>query len=236
MRKPIYYLLGIFIAFILGVLIFNFIIMPLLVKSGKAITVPEVSGKEEAEAVKIIKESKLKVSIQARRFDPVIGKGKVIVQDPLPGRQVKEGRVVNLIISKGVEKVALPFILGLELEKAKQILAKYDMEIVAIESTFCDTISEGMIVISNPNPGEEVPKGSKVSVKLSLGKGIVVPDFSGLDIDEALALIKEKGLVVGEIKEIEGSGKPGTIIMQSPASGNIVRTNDSINLVVVKKK
>ncbi len=236
MKKSIFYPLCIVIAFISGLLIFNFIIMPLLVQKGATVTVPDVCGKEEDEAIQIIRDARLKVTIQNRRFDPVIEKGKVIIQEPLPGKKIKTGRVVSLTISKGIEKIAIPYILAIELEKARQILAKYELEIGQIESTFCDTIPVGQIVSTTPEPGKEIPKGSKVSVVLSLGKGIVVPDLTGLKIEEATTIIKQKGLTLGLIKEIEGSGEPGTIIVQTPSSGNVVVTGDSINLVIVKKK
>lgn len=236
MKKPLIYLAGIALFFILGVLVFNFLVMPLLVRSGQAITVPDVCGKDEAEAERILREARLKVSIEAHRFDPVIAKGKIVIQEPLPGRKVKAGRTVALVVSKGVEKLALPYILGLELEKARQILDKYDIQIVAVDSAFNDSVMEGRIAAANPGPGEEVPKGSKVSVTVSLGQGIAVPDFSGMKIDEATALIREKMLSLGEVKEIEGSGEPGMIMLQSPNAGILVQVGDSVNLVVVKKK
>ncbi len=236
MKKTIFYPLLILLSFALGVLAFNFLIMPLLVRSGQSIAVPEVCGKTEEEAINIIKQANLNPEIEAHRFDPVIEKGKVIIQDPLPGKKVKTGRSVKIIISKGVEKVILPHIIGLDLEKAKQILAKYDMEIVIAESIFSDSIDEGKIVAVSPTPEEEVPKGTKISIKLSLGKRIVIPELTGLKLDEALTLLKENNLIVGEIKEIEGSGEPGTIVMQSPQSGSFARNQDSVNLVIVKKK
>jgi len=235
-KKPLIYLAGIALFFILGVLVFNFLVMPLLVRSGQAITVPDVCGKDEAEAESILKEARLKVSIEAHRFDPVIAKGKIVIQEPLPGRKVKAGRTVGLVVSKGVEKVELPYILGLELEKARQILDKYDIQIKAVDSIFNDSVPEGRIASANPWPGEEVPKGSKVSVTVSLGKGVAVPDLSGLKIEEATNLIREKALSLGEVKEIEGSGEPGTIMMQAPGAGTLVQIGDSVSLVVVKKK
>lgn len=210
--------------------------MPLLVRSGRTIIVPDVVGKAEEEATQVIKEASLKPFIQDRRFDPVIEKGHIVIQEPLPGKRVKGGRTINLVVSEGIEKVTLPYILGLELEKAKQILGKYDMEISAIESTFSDSIAEGKIVSSTPNPGEEVPKGSKITIKISLGKSITVPDFTGLKLEEARRLIKEKGLTMGQVKEIEGSGETGAVLMQSPLAGTTARPADSVNLMVVKSK
>ena len=99
LKKVLIVVLSVVGAVLIGVLIFNFVLMPWFVKRGKEVEVPEVVGKTFQEAEKILSESKLSYHVQSQIYDPLIPEGSIARQIPAPGIRVKEWKRVYLVIS-----------------------------------------------------------------------------------------------------------------------------------------
>lgn len=65
------------------------------------------------------------------------------------------------------------------------------------------------------------------------GQNIIVPDLSGLQADEAEAILRSKGLEVQIIDSIyQADAVPGSVIEQTPRPGNKVKEGRSIYLTI----
>ncbi|MEO0123944.1 MAG: PASTA domain-containing protein [candidate division WOR-3 bacterium] len=234
MKRFLSYLIIILIFFIIGLLTANFLLMPIFVRKGEEVIVPNVCNLPLDSATIILKKAGLQSVVTERRYDQIIEQGRIIIQEPLPDTKVKKGRIINLSVSLGPEKIVIPTLSGLEFTKAKQIIDRLGLSISDIDTIFSDSIGEGKIIQTIPEPETEVKKGDAIKIILSKGILLKAPNLIGLKVDSAKVLIKNANLVIGSITEVEGTGDKGTIIVQNPQPDQLVNKGDTINLMVVK--
>jgi serine/threonine-protein kinase len=222
------------IFFIVGIFLANFIIMPSFVRGGKVVSVPNVCALPLDSATAILKKNKLQGVVVERRYDKIIDEGKVIIQEPLPGVNVKRGRIINLSISLGAETVKIPFLSGLDLEKGKMIFEKLGLLIDEIDSAYSDSVGRGKIIKTFPEFDSEIVKGGSVRITYSRGVRLKMPDLVGLTLPQAKDTLAKLSLVIRGIQEVEGSAAKNTVMVQDPAPEKILNPGDSVNLIVVK--
>jgi serine/threonine-protein kinase len=233
-KRLLTYLIVILIFFILGLLLANFLLMPMFVRKGEVVSVPNVCNLPLDSATFILKRAGLQSVVVERRYDRIIEQGRVIIQEPLPDTKVKKGRIINLSVSLGPEKIVVPSLLGLDFAKAKQIIDRLGLIVGDIDSIYSDSIDEGKVIRTIPEAEVEVKKGEEIKIILSKGILLKVPNLIGLKLDVAKEIIIKSNLALGSVTEVEGSGEKGTVIVQNPQPGNPVSKGDTINLMVVK--
>ncbi|MEO0160824.1 MAG: PASTA domain-containing protein [candidate division WOR-3 bacterium] len=234
MKRFLRYLIIVLIFFAIGLLLANFLLMPVLVRRGEEIFVPNVCNMPLDSATALLKKEGLQPVIGERRYDPIIEEGRVIIQEPLPDTRVKKGRIINLSVSLGPEKVVVPVLIGLDLARAQQILERVGLIVKEIDSLYSDSIATGRIIRTIPEPETELKKGDEIKIIVSKGILLKTPNLIGLKLDSAKVLINKTGLILGSVTEIEGTGEKGTIIVQNPQPDQLVDKGDTINLMVVK--
>ncbi len=227
---------GVVVLFIIGVLFFNFILMPYLVHRGREVEVPSVIGLPFSKAQRILKERNLLPEVIFERPD-TFPTGYVVEEHPKPGSVVREGRTVKLVLSKGLKRLKVPQLEGLSLIQAKSIAENSGFRIAKIDSQASDSIPEGKVLKVLPPSGSLVPAGSQLRITVSLGKKnrFEMPSLVGLKLEEAEKITKEYGLVIGEVKGITAEGEPGTVVIQSPKYGLLVEKGDTVRLIIIKK-
>ncbi|MDF1611408.1 MAG: PASTA domain-containing protein [Stygiobacter sp.] len=219
-------------------IIIDSILLPLYVKGNETI-VPNVIGMNKDQAINFLESLNLTPVIQTTRFDDKYGKDKVIFQKPIKGSHVKEGRRVYLTISGGEPLVRVPFIVNKTLRDAQLTLEKAGLKLGQIDSVESE-LPTNIIVEQQYFQGRELPKGSAVAVKVSLGpqEGMIrVPALIGKSLTEAEGILKSLSLVIG-LKTYIHSSKllPNTIVDQQPSEGNLLKMGDSINVVLTTNK
>jgi beta-lactam-binding protein with PASTA domain len=234
MRRPLVYVAIILAFFVIGVLIANFLVMPLLVGRGEEVTVPNICDMSLDEAIEELKIVGLEGVVVERRYDNIIEEGSVIVQEPLPNARVKKGRIINLTVSLGFEIIRVPDLVGMNHEQGVSILKRLGLAVAKTDSAFSDSLELGRIISTIPDAGTEVKKGEQINMILS--KGIVqrMPNLVGLQLSQAQLILEKMGLIVGRIEEVQGSGQKGTIILQNPEPRSIVDRGDSVSIMVIK--
>ena len=79
---------------------------------GEEITVPDVSGKDEATAQKMLEDEGLKVGTSEFVFSDEYDEGQVIGTTPAAGSKVGKDTQVIMQVSKGTEKKTVPNVVG----------------------------------------------------------------------------------------------------------------------------
>jgi beta-lactam-binding protein with PASTA domain len=234
MRRSLVYA-GIILAFfVIGVLIANFLVMPLLVGRGEEVSVPNVCDLTLDEAVEELNNLGLEGVVVERRFDQIIEEGNVIIQEPLPDARVKKGRIINLTVSLGPETIKVPHLTGVSYEQGVSIVRRLGLVIAGVDSVFSDSVEIGGIIGTVPEAEDAVKKGD--GIKLVLSKGLIrkMPNMVGVQLSRAQVTLEKMGLIVGKVEEITGSGQKGTIIVQNPEPGRIVNSGDTVTIMVIK--
>ncbi|KPL15535.1 hypothetical protein AMJ74_01295 [candidate division WOR_3 bacterium SM1_77] len=234
MRRTLIYT-GIILAFfVTGILIANFLVMPLLVGRGEEVIVPNVCDLTLDDAIEQLKGARLEGVVVERRFDQIIKEGSVIIQEPLPEARVKKGRIINLTVSLGPETIKVPYLMGISYEQSVSIIRRLGLVIAKVDSAFSDSVELGKVIGTSPEAETGVKKGD--GVILILSKGIIkkMPNIVGVQLSQAQLILEKMGLVMGKIEEVQGSGKKGTIIVQNPEPGRIVNSGDTVTVMVIK--
>jgi len=222
-------------AFLLGVLVFNFVLMPLLVHQRNMVLVPELTGMSLKQAEKFTERIALRFNVEREVNSSEVPAGYVISQSPRAGDSIKEGRTVTVVLSLGPKKRVVPDLKGLTLRQSRTLLTRDGLRAGRISKVLLESEVKETVIASYPPMGRELDEGTAVDLVIGTGgkkRKYLVPDLVGQD----LLFIKEKlqnmGFRVSGIRyEYRPDTYPNTIIGQSPAPGTLIREGDSIELV-----
>ena len=169
-------------------------------------------------------------------FSTDVPEGHILRQDPKKGETRKGSQlVIQVWVSAGEETGEVPDLENKSEQDARILLEKlnkeYDLELT-VEAPeelkqFSEEITEGYVIKTEPAQGEILKKGDTVKLILSKGpdiKPVTVLPFVGMSIDSVLSQLESYKLTCDAADvEVVDSDKPGgTIVWQSPASGETV--------------
>ncbi|TET22717.1 MAG: PASTA domain-containing protein [Candidatus Stahlbacteria bacterium] len=226
---------GFFALGILGFLVGNYIVVPLIVGKGDEVEVPEVVGLPLEEAIVLLEEQGFESVADEKRPDTLYVEGTVLEQRPGAGSKIKKGRLVQLTVSSGEESVRVPYLLGLTLEQATAIAQRRNFQIEQVDTVQNDTVPPGRIVAMKPDPEIRVAQGTKLRLYISAGpidKTIPVPNLIDLPLGRAQEMLEADSLVLKEVRRMEVAGKGGIVVLQSPEPGVFVGKGDTIRVTV----
>lgn len=225
--------LGAFI--VLFIIIDNFI-MPWYVSSPE-MTVPDVIGKEETNAIEILNDSGFDAVVSDTSYGVQMAKGKIFLQRPKAGEIVKQGRTIYLFLSGGERVVNVPSLKGKSITDAKFSLERVGLKLGQIDRVASNQ-PEDMIFDQQFAAGTPLKQGESVGITVSAGRGggsIVVPNLIGKSLSDAESIIKDSSLVVGKINyQASSTLLPNTVLDQYPSGGNRLNPGDAVDLFVTK--
>ncbi len=194
----------------------------LIVSAGPVtVQVPNVRGLPIEEAEQALTERGFEV-LEVEEFHPTVKKGVVIDQDRDPDAMFPQGTVVTLRVSKGVERVAVPDMIGKTEAESVQLLSAAGLG-ATIERVDHETIPAGQVIDQNPKKGIKVDKGSKVKLVISNGPPKVkVPYILCKTRTQAAAIIQAAGL------KIQFNGPDKFVVDQSPTPGQFVAKGSTV--------
>jgi serine/threonine-protein kinase len=207
-----------------------FFLPQLLDDPPETVQVPNVVGKKQAEATRILTDAGLEVSV-TEEPDQDVPKGVVIRQDPDGdgSAYVDPGSTVDIVVSTGKPDVMLRSVLGLQKGEAENIL-KGDGFKVELKKRESDEPKD-QVVDQSPSANTLVPSGSTVVIYWSDGPE-EVPDVVGKQQDQAERLIKDAGFEVKVVRSTDTTEPQGTVIDQSPEGGQSADQGDVVTIVV----
>ena len=169
-------------------------------------------------------------------FSADVPEGHIHRQDPKKEETRKGSQlVIQVWVSAGEETGEVPDLENKSEQDARILLEKlnkeYNLELT-VETPeelkqFSEEITEGYVIKTEPAQGEILKKGDTVKLILSKGpdiKPVTVLPFVGMSIDSVLSQLESYKLTCDAADvEVVDSDKPGgTIVWQSPASGETV--------------
>lgn len=187
-------------------------------KEIKTVSVPDVTGKSEADAQKVLEKSGFVVENEAQ-FDDTVVSGKVITTDPGPGVEVKEGVTVKMFVSKGREKVEVPSLTGKTVDEASAELSALGLGLGNASEEYSDEYEAGIIISQKKEAGSKLEKGATIDYAVSKGpekKLINVPNLIGKREDAAYQALLDAGLAGSAIEyRYDPSIEYGYVISQT---------------------
>lgn len=138
-------------------------------KGSDTAVLPNVVGKSDEEATKLLEDMGYKVRIN--EVTDLKPEGTVVGQNPSAGEKVKKGETITLKVSngQGKETVNVPNLLGLSQSEAQARLKEAGLSAGKVAQSYSDTYSEGKVMEQQYEAGQQVDKGTSVNFTISKG-------------------------------------------------------------------
>lgn len=156
------------------------------------ITMPRVEGERLEEALQRIKQADDSLPVVVEKQYSETAKDRIVSQSIAPGEQYKKGNKtdVTIVVSKGIEKVKVPNVVGKSLSEAKAVLKASGLKI-SLKKVFSN--DEKNSILKQKENGK-VKKGSVIH--LTVSKGTKTPAKTGNSTSQSRAAEKTGGIQI----------------------------------------
>jgi serine/threonine-protein kinase len=130
--------------------------------------------------------------------------------------------------------VEVPSVILLPYEDAINILENEGLkigEVITEESTE----PPGTVLYQEPISGSEVQSETYVNLVLAHPISVEVPSVILLNIEDAINILENEGLKIGEVITEESTEPPGTVLYQEPIDGTRVQRESYVNLSISRE-
>jgi len=235
LRKTLTGLVAAAVLFAAGVLLFNFVIMPLLIHQRDTVIVPDISGLSRSRAERTLERTGLQMRVGREDYNADAPAGYVIGQNPRANETVKEGRTIEVVLSLGARTQRVPDIRGMSLRQARGALSRVNLRVGSIARLSSNGPPREEVVAFEPDAASEVVEGTPVNLIVRVGgrrARYAMPDLTGQDLLFIREKLRDLGFRVAAVRYERRPGVfPNTVVGQSPAPGAMIREGDSIELV-----
>jgi beta-lactam-binding protein with PASTA domain len=236
-RRPLVlllYMLAGAVGLLAAVVLADSLVLPVLVRHGQAIEVPDLIGLRPEEAKRLLKRSHLNLVVEGEKCEATIPKGALCAQTPEAGSSVKSGRNICALVSLGTRQMTMPSLAGLPLDHARVVLSNADLALRNVFRCPSFRFPNGAAIASSPSSGDTVGAGDTVDLLVSTGAppaSYILPDLRGRMIDDVAPLLQRAGLQHQSTTRHMGLGaEPGLILQQEPRPGSTVSRGDTLTL------
>jgi serine/threonine-protein kinase len=216
-----------------------YLTLTLMIGRAQTVIVPDLVGKDIVYALEFLSDLELNTKVRGTEHNSEIPKNHVIYQDPGPGSEIKQGRDVKLILSKGAASLNMPDLTRLSLQQAELILEKNDICVGKLAYAFSPSVEKNRIVAQFPAAGSRAASGDCGDLLVSKGsrpKRLRMPLLTGVSIQRAMLRLEEADMSLGNIRaEQRGTQPPDVVIDQNPLAGYPVSRDTPVELVVNRR-
>jgi len=222
------------------ILLVDKIVMPIITRHGDEVPAPSLVGRSLEDAQEILKPIEGDMEIVERRFSPDYPDGVVMEQRPGVGSPIKQGRIFRLVVSRGSQLIDVPRVRGQTIRQAELILQEAGFLVGGRATSDDDALPKGTVVGTIPGPGSRLPRRAVVNLLINAqlrGDYTWCPNLSGLNIEEARILLRERGLLVGRVdRRYNPDVDPGGVLEQSLTPGEELPLGTEVDLVISRER
>lgn len=191
--------------------------------------VPDLKGLQQDSAIKALGEKNLVLGDVKEEFSADTPQGYIIRTDPRVGEKVKRNSAVSLVISKGIEQVALADYKGKNGEQALNELSDAGFD-VTTQYVFSEDLPAGVVISQTPGAGT-ADKGSSITLLVSKGSEFVfVPNIFAISEAKAVAMLKD--LQLKPVVKKVGTKKVKVVTNISPKVGTKLKRGSTVTITV----
>jgi serine/threonine-protein kinase len=205
-----------------------------LIPSRPEVTVPDLIGFTFSEAEVIAEDHGLNLNVIKRENNETVQPDGVLSQVPKAGMIVRRGRVVDVVLSSGIETVPVPDLTGKTLIEAEILLDQAGLKKGDVYSESNRNVPKDRVIRQKPAPKTKIQKGAAVDIYRSLGPEYVeVPNFIGVPLVKVQSELASLGLVFNNSVIYQTSPYlKGNILDQWPLPGEVVPLNTEMSFTV----
>ena len=157
------------LGFVCALCFLTYIILQFM-KPTNDVVVPNLVGKKLTEAQQIAEQGKFHIAIVDQQYRDAEPEGVIYQTGTTPGRHIKEGRDVQVWVSKGPRLVEIPDLGGMDFEKARKKLENVGLRLGDYKGEYDFGSAKGTIIKQQPASGESVARGTRIDVTISKGE------------------------------------------------------------------
>jgi eukaryotic-like serine/threonine-protein kinase len=198
------------------------------------VRVPELQGRSVNQASAALSDIGLPLKVEiARRPDPEVPAGLILMQEPAAGSTVRRPRSVRAWLSSGPTVSRVPAVVGLTERTAQLRLEGEGVAIRELAVVRTSAFPAGVVVAQTPEPGAAADLVDILVNRGEQGASYVMPDLIGVSASQAAALLRARGFRVALVAEHPYPGVPaGVVLRQAPLGGFQIAPGDAISLEV----
>jgi eukaryotic-like serine/threonine-protein kinase len=194
------------------------------------VEVPDVKGKSRDDAIAAITEARLKYKVR-----DVFSKedaNTVIAQFPLPGRLVLQGSTVQINVSKGLQPLTVPNVVGQQYDSAAGQLQGQGFAVARRDVD--SSQPKDTVIDQQPKGGGSLARGGTVILYVSKGpKQSTIPDVTSQDEASATAALEQSGFTVDvQEQDTTDPNQDGIVLSQEPPGGTRAKPGTTVTIVV----
>ena len=216
-----------------------FLTITFIIKGEDTVVVPALGGKEVIDVLKLLTDLGLNTKVGGAEYNGEVPLNHVIFQDPPAGTELKKGRDVRIVVSKGVQTFPAPDVQGLSIGEGLIVLEQNGLCQGKSAYAAMGGVKKDKIVAQAPRPGRLVKRGDCLDLLVSAGSrppAFKMPELEGRLLEEAILLIERNNLLLGDIKSVYKRDKPlNVVIGQAPPMGFRVIEGTVVNLETNRK-
>ena len=156
-----------------------------MVVSLGAVTVPNVSGSPLNAAMLAVTDAQLLIGRVTQVYNATVPVGSVVSETPPAGTLVFPETRVELVVSRGVQPVAMPDVVGMPRGQAAAAITGAGLVLGTVTQIHSDSVPSGNVIAQSPAAGAETLPGTTVSIVVSLGASPAEGEGEPVDADAA---------------------------------------------------
>lgn len=206
-------------------------VIKIVVSRGAKIKVPNLVSMSVEEVTEWVVKNSLKIVFE-EAYDDNIAVGKIVSSNFTEGNEIEEGTLVKIVISKGVLKME-------EFTSFNEFKAWADNNgvVYTSEYQFDNNVKSGNIIKSSHNKGDVIKNSDTVTVYVSQGASVTIPNFVG----SSKSSISSKCSSIGLSCKFTYGGYNNSVAKdvatnQSKRSGSVVGRGTSITITLSSGK
>jgi serine/threonine-protein kinase len=186
---------------------------------------PDLVNKTVEEASAALTAAGFVVGEQTPQYSEEVAQGVVLQVGPDLLPEMPKGSTIPLVVSAGPAPRTIPDLGGLTVDQARQRIEALQLN-VTTQNRESDA-PEGSLLGSNPASGQQVARGSTVTLLVAVPPTVVVPSVAGRTAADAATVLQQAGLQVSGTQGSPANPVRGT----DPASGTTVRRGTAVAII-----
>jgi len=185
-------------------------------------TVPDVAGSTYSSAAAALEEAGL-VPLEREEASTTVAEGTVLRTNPDAGENVASKTEIDVFVSSGPPVVQVPNVTNMDEATATASLQSAGLKVGEVVRQSSPTVSDGVVMQTDPASSAQVDQGSSVKLVLSNGK-VSMPDVLGQPLVEAQSLLEASELTVTTRRDpscVRADGSP--VSQQSVPPGDVAQ-------------
>lgn len=185
-------------------------------------TLENLIGMSQRDALLTLRNHQISATV-TELYSDTIPKGQVLQTIPETGTLLADGAEVTLRVSAGKKEslVSVPNLFGMTETEANALLISIGLTIGTV-SYQTSSRAAGTIITQDLAAYTSVKTDTELSYTVSVGDRYAlrcVPDLYGMNVSTAEQLLKQYGLLIGQVHTISNAAPKGTVILQAPSPG-----------------